>query len=303
MKKRRLSALAAVLALALLCGCGQSGTDAALRELDAYYNQTPVAPNEYLRALVWAHTGAGYDGWQDDCYAEAVSALEACDGILSNTKSTAYSAYILTLTAAGYDARDVAGYDLTEALTDVEFVQKQGINGPIFALLALDCGPYPAPDGVRDELVADILLRQLSDGGFAFSGERADPDITAMALMALASYRDRPEVAEAVDPALDTLSLLQGADGHYASFGVVNAESGAQVVMALAALGLAQEDARFVKNGVSALDALLAYRLADGTFAHEMQGDFNALATVQVYAALAAASVDGGLFACLNEGE
>lgn len=300
MKKRRLFALALALVL-LLCGCGRSKTDAALGDLDAYYAQTPVAPNEYLRALVWARTGSGYDGWQDECYASAVSVLKACDGVLSNTKSTEYSAVILTLTAAGYDARDVAGYDLTQALCDADFVTGQGINGPIFALLALDSGLYPAADGLRDELVDTVLSRQLSDGGFAFSGERADPDMTAMALMALAAYRDRPEVAAAVEAALDALSLLQDENGRYASFGAVNAESAAQVVMALAALGLAQDDVRFVKNGASALDALLDHRLEDGTFAHEMGGAFDAMATYQAYAALAAAQTGANLYAKGNE--
>lgn len=297
MKKRCFIALVILLALLLsACASGDGAAREAYETLNEYYADQPVAPNEYLRALAWACSGEGYDGWQAECYAAAAEWLDSCGGVLLNTKSTEYSAAILTLTAAGYDARDIAGYDLTAALFDASFVTKQGINGAIFALLALDSGAYPAPEGLREELVEAILSRRLSDGGFAFSGDRADPDMTAMALTALAAYTDRADVAAAVEQALETLSALQGEDGRYASFGSVNAESSAQVVLALAALGYEQEDERFVKNGVSALDALLSYRLSDGTFAHEAGGAFNALATYQAYAALTAAAGDENLF-------
>lgn len=293
---KRIAALALLLAL-FLTGCaGSTAADTALDALDAYYAETKLAPNEYLRALTWAKSGAGYEGWQADCYAAAEETLRACDGVLSNTKSTEYSAMILTLTAAGYDARDVAGYDLTEALFDTEFVTKQGINGAIFALLALDCGAYPAPEGLRNELVDVLLSRQLSDGGFAFSGERADPDMTAMALSALAAYTDRTDVAETVERALDALSAMQGENGGFSSYGEENAESCAQVVLALTALGLSSADERFVKNGVSALDALLNYRLEDGSFSHLPDGETDAMATGQCYAALTAASFGGSLY-------
>lgn len=293
---KRIAALVLLLAL-FLTGCaGSTALDTALDALDAYYAEAKLAPNEYLRALAWAKSGAGYDGWQSDCHATAEETLRACDGVLSNTKSTDYSAVILTLTAAGYDARDVAGYDLTEALFDSSFVTKQGINGAIFALLALDSGAYPAPEGLRDELVDAILSRQLSDGGFAFSGERADADMTAMALSALAAYTDRADVAAAVEQALDALSSLQGENGGFASYGEENAESCAQVIMALSALGLSSADERFVKNGVSVPDALLNYQLEDGSFSHLPDGETDAMATLQCYAALTAADFGGSLY-------
>lgn len=293
---KRIAALALLLAL-FLTGCaGSTAADTALDALDAYYAEAELAPNEYLRALAWEKSGAGYAGWQADCHAAAEETLRACDGVLSNTKSTDYSAVILTLTAAGYDARDVAGYDLTEALLDPSFVTKQGINGAIFALLALDSGTYPAPEGLRDELVDAILSRQLSDGGFAFSGEQADADMTAMALSALAAYTDRADVAAAVEQALDALSSLQGENGGFASYGEENAESCAQVILALSALGLSSADERFVKNGVSVSDALLNYQLEDGSFSHLPDGETDAMATLQCYAALTAADFGGSLY-------
>lgn len=302
MKKRCFLALVLLLAL-LLPGCasGSRAVQEACEALNEYYAGQPVASNEYLRALVWAKSGAGYEGWQADCHAEALAQLAACDGVLSITKSTEYSARVLALTAAGYDARDIGGYDLTAALFDMDFVTKQGINGAIFALLALDCGDYPAPDGVREALVENILSRQLSDGGFAFSGERADPDITAMALCALAGYTEQPTVAEAVERAVEALSRLQNDNGGFSSYGEENAESCAQVILALAALDIAPDDERFMKNGSTALDALLSYRLSDGCFAHAAGGDFDAMATCQAYAALTAMQLGVNLYAKGNE--
>lgn len=279
-----------LLLAAVLCGCSAQDTLTAARERTReYFGDAQIAENEYLRAWAFRWTGTGYNGWQDDCLQAALERLNECGGVLSSTRSTEYSAAILTLTAAGCDARSVGGYDLTAALFDTEFVEKQGINGPIFALIALDSGAYPAPEGVRETLLESILSRRLEDGGFAYSGDRADPDITAMALRALAPYAEQSAVSEAIGTAIDCLSALQQDDGCYASFGTVNSASSAQVVLALAALGLSQDDERFVKNGVSALDALLGYQRPDGSFSYDGQDEASALATTQAYAALCAA--------------
>ena len=58
--------------------------------------------------------------------------------------------------------------------------------------------------------------------------------------------------------------------------------------MALAELGISLDDSRFVKNGNTALDALLTYANADGSFRHTMDGDANEMATEQALYALAA---------------
>lgn len=50
--------------------------------------------------------------------------------MLHNTKSTDNSRVILALTAIGKDVTDVASYNLLEPLADMDYVKKQGINGP-----------------------------------------------------------------------------------------------------------------------------------------------------------------------------
>ena len=83
---------------------------------------------------------------------------------------------------------------------------------------------------MRDSLVQYILDAQLTDGGWALTGEVGDTDMTAMALQALSPYQSRADVQAAVASALARLSSTQKASGGYAAYGVENCESTAQVI-------------------------------------------------------------------------
>jgi hypothetical protein len=182
-------------------------------------------------------------------------------------------------------------------LTDMSYVKKQGINGPIWALIAFDCYGYAIPENpnaadqvTREKLIAYILEKQLEDGGWALSGTKADPDITGMAIQSLAPYYNtNAEVKAAVDKALDCLSALQYDNGGFGSIDGTCSESCAQVIVALTALGINPEtDARFVKNGVSVLDAMCLFAVEGGGFEHIPSGGLNGMATEQGQYALAA---------------
>ena len=170
-------------------------------------------------------------------------------------------------------------------------IQTQGINGPIWALIALDSHNYPTSgDVTREKLIETILGAVLEDGGWTLSGTKADPDMTAMAIQALAPYYKTNEtVKAAVDKALEALSALQRNDGGFGSWGTVNSESCAQVIVALTALGIdPTADSRFVKNGLTVLDALASFYVTGGGFRHTAGGDLDGMATEQGYYALAA---------------
>lgn len=217
---------------------------------------------------------------------------------ISDSKSTENSRMILALTSIGKDPSDVAGYDLLEPLADLDYVKSQGINGPIFALIALDSHDYEIPKAVagktqttREALIDAILAVQLSDGGWNVNGNGADADMTAMAIQALAPYySSNAKVKSAVDDALKRLSKMQEVNGGYTSWGTANAESVAQVIVALTSLGIdPASDGRFIKNGYSTLDALATFYNDKGGFKHS-QSDMtasNGLATEQAYYALA----------------
>ena len=141
----------------------------------------------------------------------------------------------------------------------------------------------------REKLIETILGAALEDGGWTLSGTKADPDMTAMAIQALAPYYKTNEtVKAAVDKALDVLSGLQQGDGGFGSWGTINSESCAQVIVALTALGIdPTADSRFVKNGNTVLDALAGFYVTGGGFRHTAGGERNGMATEQGYYALA----------------
>lgn len=210
-------------------------------------------------------------------------------------KGTDNSRVILTLTAAGYDVTNIAGHNLLMGLTDLTYVKKQGINGPIWALIAFDTHGYEIPVNpkatqqvTRENLITTILGRELATGGWALSGKSADPDMTGMAIQSLAPYyTTNEEVKAAVDRAITALSNAQQANGGYGSWGTVNVESCAQVVVALTSLGINPDtDSRFIKNGVSVLDAMCQFYVEGGGFRHTPTGDRNGMATEQGYYAL-----------------
>lgn len=219
-------------------------------------------------------------------------------GRLHKAKSTDNSRIIIALTAIGKDVTNVGGYNLLAGLSDLEFVKYQGNNGPIWALLALDSGNYPVPSGgtvTRQALIDEILRVQTSDGGWTVSGDKADSDMTGMALTALAPYYTKDlKVQEAIDKAIARLSEMQDEDGGYSTSydgttKIATSESISQVVTALSALGInADTDPRFVKNGNSVIDALLRYYVKGGGFKHIMDGELDGMATEQAYYALTA---------------
>ena len=226
-----------------------------------------------------------------DNVVEYVKAMADANERLHRAKVTDNARVILALTSIGKDVTNVGGHNLLKGLDNMDYVQTQGINGPIFTLIALDSHNYPTMgDVTREKLIQVILDAQLTDGGWALSGTKADPDMTAMAIQALAPYYKTNEtVKAAVDKALEALSALQRTDGGFGSWGTVNSESCAQVIVALTALGIDPiADSRFVKNGLTVLDALSSFYVTGGGFRHTAGGDLDGMATEQGYYALAA---------------
>ncbi len=211
---------------------------------------------------------------------------------LHKTKSTENSRVIVALAAIGKDPQNVAGHNLLKGLTDMNYVIKQGINGPIWALIAFDTKKYEIPTATegqvqvtRDALIQYILDKELANGGWALSGTAADPDMTSMALQALAPYYNtKLEVKAAIDRALSVLSDIQQPDGGYASWGTTNSESCAQVITALSTLGIdIKKDTRFIKNNRTVYDALMNFYVKDGGFRHTLDGTVNQMATEQAF--------------------
>ena len=222
-------------------------------------------------------------------------------GTLHSNKSTENSRVILALTAIGRDPGDVGGVDLLKPYTSENFswITGQGLNAAIWALLALDSNDYPTEDDFRQRCVSFILQDgfRTADGGWDLAAagkdggkkEKGDPDVTAMALQALARYKEQPAVAAAIEEGLQVLSALQMTDGGYASYGYANSESISQVITACSILGVdVRTDKRFVKDGgKTPIDALLTYYDSDEKiFRHTNEKDVQADADMPIQQAV-----------------
>ena len=317
--------LALILALSV-CGCAadkpqtETAETTAAVETQTATGQSTVTDEELTQTAQWlmeqipqptygsvggewavfglARSGVAVPKEYFEVYGENVAAYTAeHGGVLHAKKYTEYSRVILAWTALGKDATDVGGFNLLIPLADFDQTVFQGINGPIFALLALDSGNYEIPENpdanvqaTRQMYVDELLARELPDGGWTLTGGEPDVDITAMTLQALAKYREQPDVAAAVERGLAELSFLQEPDGGYTSWGSSNSESVAQVIVALTELGVSLTDSRFVKSGNTLVNRLLEFRTENGAFRHIPDGEEDVMATEQGFYALVAVS-------------
>lgn len=269
----------------------------------AYIQRTVKMPQFGAVGGEWAIIGLARSGvavpqkYWDTYYTNVETYVKHKKGVLHTKKNTEYSRVVLALTAIGKKPSSVAGYNLMMPLGDFDKTVAQGINGPVWALLALDCGNYAMPvnqtaskKATRQMYINEILSRQLDDGGWNLTSKggsgKADVDVTAMVLQALAAYQSQETVTKATKQALTCLSGLQQADGGFGSC----LESTAQVQVALSALGIDQKDKRFVKQGHTVLDAVLQYRQTDGSFVHsaEEKGNGQMASEQGLYAMVAA---------------
>lgn len=253
----------------------------------------------------WYAVAAGRMGYKDD-FVSYLAATEACveyryekEGQLDPVKATEWHRISLAMAALGGDPANV-GENSINLIADGIYnrertapLDAQGVNGIIWALVALDSYRYTVPEDAvtsRDDMIQRLLEYQLPDGGFAFGAKTADPDITAMALDALAPYYNSEKtytytkqnstgavtckVRQVADEAISCLSKMQKENGGFFSWESENAESIAQVIIALSTYGIdIQQDERFIKNGNTMLDALMEFRMSDGGFIHSKEYD------------------------------
>ena len=231
-----------------------------------------------------------------DWYAMALSAHY-------HTDLTAYGNYVQSELRAGTTTNPVSLERLALTLTActgpdpvcTEVLDSSagglGIMSRIFALHLLNNG-VQSDTYTNAALAEELVSLQAPDGGWSLQGDRGDADVTAMTLQALAPYRDVPQVAPAVQSALNYLADTQLSSGAYQSYGAENAESTAQVWLALSCLGIdALHDSRFIADGNTVLDGILQFRVSEGQYAHIKNGSVSSLATVQVFLAMTASDM------------
>jgi len=306
-RKIILTGLVLVFAAAVLSGCGTSSAGAdwekamektAHKQMERVeYPEVSATGGEWT-VIALARSGVEVPESYFDFYrANLKKTLKDTDGILSDSKYTEYSRVDLALTAIGEDPGDFDGYDLLKPLLDFDTVVKYGINGPAYALMALDSGDYEFSDQgvsaseVRKQYIDWMIGQEKQDGGFSYyeTAAEADADMTAIVIQSLAPYSEDPLVTEVIERGLAVLSDLQDDDGYYRSFDEISCETLSQAIIAVSAAGIdCNTDERFVKNGKGMIDALMTFYDRDGGFSHTLDGDTQVMTTEQALCALAA---------------
>jgi len=148
--KRRFTALclAVILTFSLILPTTAAAADLNLEKTvscsAAYLLKTVKAPQVGSIGGEWAVIGLARSGYEvpqsywDNYYAAVEDYVVKKQGVLHTKKYTEYSRVILALTAIGADPSNVGGYNLFTPLGDFDKTVWQGINGPVWALIALD---------------------------------------------------------------------------------------------------------------------------------------------------------------------
>lgn len=289
----------AVFSLCTLSGCGDKKPDlaTAVTKTAQYEQQTVTAPVSDSLGGEWVVIPLARSGEKvEDDYFEKYRAnlekrLKEQNGILSENRYTEYSRAVLAAKAIGEDPTDIGGFDIQAPLEDYEAVTAQGINGAVFALLALNADQADPNGELEQKYLAYILEQEKPDGGFSLddSAELADVDITAMALQSLAAYQDEKQVKEVIKKGIKVLADAQDKDGGYVSYGDKSSESISQVILTLSTYGIdCETDERFQKNGKGLYDVLMDFYQKDGSFSHLTDGEADPMATDQGFCALVA---------------
>lgn len=222
---------------------------------------------------------AGYDipaSYTEQFYQKIENQVTQTDRVLiTDVERLAMAAHTINI-----DPRDVNGTNLIEkiynsrdATNGSDSMTYQGINGPIFALIALDSGVYDVPSDARwtrDDLIVHLLNEQNEDGSWSLFGTDPSYDLTAMALIALGNYKDRTDVQTAIEAAVTFLSEAQGEEGgfHDPWNGGVSLESAAQVLIGLTSVGVDPTSEQFTKEHTNLVEHILTFIADDGGFKH-----------------------------------
>ena len=252
-----------------------------------------------LLDMMAAHAGRSPEDWYVLAMAKMGLKLDytkyanALFEVCKDPEPTDVEQYRRYLVARAMGFEDIPG-------TVPEKLKNKGIMSAIYRGYAVAAG-RASSSFVYGETQSALIDLKLADGGYALMGETSDVDVTAFVLQAYGALLGAQgktaagaELASAVRDGFAVLGKRQSADGGYASFGTANAESGAMVLLALAAFSDKDITAE-VRNSVRAnalIEATNRFQTAGGGFAHALSDGVasmeNDLATAQVMCAYAA---------------
>ena len=284
------------LLMLFLTGCmevaePQPGHEEGLGKVVNFYRQDKIELDSWWEMV--ALFGAGAD------FREGPWLLPdwVSEDLPPGSSGTAYAGFILGLMAQEQNPWAWQGRHLPAELASLQLRDGSfggSINNTIWAMLALDVAGFSYTE---EGALAYLLGNQKVDGGFALTGSTGDPDVTAMALLALNFHRHDPSAEEAVQRSLGFLQSVMLPSGGYASYNAENANSTAIALSALITLGEDYQEDPWLTEGGGSLEALLTYQLEDGSFSFfqdPLKGDN--MATYQALIALGDAAAGTSVF-------
>jgi len=224
------------------------------------------------------------------------SAIESI--VKNNVSDSDCDKAILALTSIGADVNNLYPKDSNTTISAIAILNSLNHSTSAwtapYTLAAYAQGNY-GTTAYENALIDSILAAQKPDGSW---DEWGTIDPTANVIAALSLYTERSGVQNAIDNAIEFLSVHQKDNGDYDDGQVgeyaagSNSNSTAMVIIGLVANGInPATDSRFIKNGHSLLDGLLSFALPDGSgFGYTDNNTINTLSTEQGFRALIAAS-------------
>ena len=262
----------------IAAGYTETSTDWVVMDMAAYAALRPETAAKTTAAAKQAYIDT------------AIAALQE-----NGLSDTACAKTVLTMTAIGADAEQLYPASSSVPISAVEKLNgvaksTSAWNAP-YTLAAYNQKEYADTEACEESLISALLTAQGENGSWNEYGMSVDT--TANAITGLSFYADRPDVAAAIEGGLRYLSGKMNENGTFDDVYGANSNSSAMVVISLAAAGVNPDtDSRFVtKDGVSALDGLLSFTVADGSgFGYMDDSRVDSYATEQGFRALIAAA-------------
>ncbi len=223
--------------------------------------------DSYLDWTVFATARYGNDSYVDD-YKNYIG--NAVSKNFDYLYLSDYARIALSVMSVGLNPKDIGGKNLLEAIAQTDYEKETYTGGLFYALIALDAAAYD--EAAQNAILEVILSSQREDGGFnsyvkvdpsAYWTVSGEPDSTGMALQALAAFAGNDKVDVAIEKAVNFAKANQLDDGGYGAWGV-SAESTAQIMLGLCAIGVDPLGKDFTKGQNNMLSSLSSFINEDG---------------------------------------
>lgn len=197
-----------------------------------------------------------------------VDYIKANINLLDLDSASDIARFILSMTAAGEDPRNINGTDyiaLLEAhFNNGQIGSRQWLFDDFWGIIALVSAGKDISSQIVQDTIRFIKWKQNWDGGWGWcEGASSDVDDTAAAIMALIATGEKAD-SKRIVMAKWYLQSEQQPDGGFPSWGVTNSASDSWAISAIVAMG--EDPKNWKKNGISVVEHLLSLQNDDGSF-------------------------------------